>query len=1237
MELVVNQASIKTEDGRQWTVCTGGIAVTYGFDETLGICVTSFQNLACTPEMEYVKKPYGILPVVPKKDGGAWTLVDVDAKEGRYGGRAVAELTMAVRLRSMLVRLFVVAFPGTSVLRQWFEVENESIARVERLEFQPFYFRLSIPQPNDIYYAEWFGGGKPVHESGGLLRKAFTMTYYEPYTLHLESEMTAEYVPLLLLTRDYGPKDGLMMALDYAGPWSADALRPDGYSAEDYLDVRFQIDGGAKLQLAPYERAFTPVVTLAAYAGHRDALMKTVFDWQYTYLWDYTNPDYYAKTRGLGRWVYSSRCLTEQFHYRTAVMNLEGNLCQESGYEIVWDDAGWSALPFYPDDAYASVFQNNYEGPDHRPSQKYFRKAGLKWLLWFAGKPSIGIMENKEAAWGSFEWRTDDIVFRSRSDEQGFKAELAAYLRRNPNRSFHTCSLGGRYAHTFDIQRYSNYNYASDAGAGYHLNHYFSYFEVPDKWGDILATFGGEQMAHDGTKIWSSRPADYSKVQYSEEFSRRRLGMVPMPALTKEENRNANRFDNRIYRYLKENGAAGRWSYAYHPTVYGDEETCYLQRMSADHKRGCIIIGHCPPRPIYLFPHGLLEDEVYEITFQNRGQTCAMPGKTLMETGLYLENVGCGELVYLNLSDHPGSTLAGLAVSPPPRAAVRQETNIGHDGVGIYWIGAPGRGVSHYQVCRAGVCIANVAVGTYWFDYSDAYDPDACYEIRTVADNGSVSTPCKAEKFPGEPFAAAASGSHGAQMSAKGWAAEHSADLKQFGPMTFVPPAQPPLADLGGTPNQTGGIEGYWEGPGGAKVARGWQQTSAEVYCIRRYTVKEAGTYTLTARANRDWYHMESGGAVRACILLNERVLMPWTVLRKNDLYGAAYFDTLHLRQGDELRFVLDKSQMPQPVHTDPEAELVSWSPVLTMQTDDRRPTRNLRISCGSAAAVTDEYGNVWQPDQYGTKGNAGTVPGVELPLLQTARRGQEIAYAFPAEDGLYALRLRFARAEAQCAGQQVMDICVNGAVVKSQFDIAEAALFTDGVCEQVFWNVLPDTDGHIHVELRAVCGEAQLQAIELAPVLPDTVRVNCGSDEPFLDWMGNLWQADPAAGETLRSDVPVVQASPTLYDQGLYQTARCGQTLEYTLPVRDSFYSVHLKFAELWLPAGQTCPMDIYINGCCVRRRWDARSAAGYKNMAADLRFDAVSPVDGAITVRICARGDYPAIIQAIELDTET
>lgn len=1144
-----------------------------------------------------------------------------------------------MRINSIVITLNSIAFPETSVIRQWFTIENESIARVERFDYKPSVFKLSINDQRDVYYAEWFNGGKPTHDSGGLNRKAFGLTYYEPYQLHLESQMTADYVPLILLTRDDGAKDGVMTAIDYIGPWSADVFRPDGYAAEDYIEVSYCIDGGEKLVIEPLQTFETAVITFATYSNNRDNLMITLFDWQYKYLWDYTNPDYYAKSRGPTGWVFSSRCLTEQFNYRTAVMNLEDNFCQESGFEMVWDDAGWSALPFYPSDAYGSVFQNNYEGPDYRPSQKYFKKAGLKWLLWFAGKPSISIMENKEAAWGSFEWRTDDIVFRNKSDEKLFKKQLQGYLERNPERSFHTCSLGGRYAHTFDMQRLSNYNYLSDAGAGYNLNYYYSYFEVPDKSGDILASFGEEQMSADGSKIWNGKGISFDKIKYSQEFSRRRLGMVPYPTLMKQNTKEQNRFDNGIYRYLKENGVAGRWSYAFHPTVYGDSEHYYLQRMDKDCKRGCIIIGHCPKKAITIFPSGLIDDVEYEISFQNRDLVLKLTGKELTDKGLFIENVGCGEIIYLNLSDHPG-VITKTCVPSVKRAFVKSETNIGHDGIGIYWIPVSDKGISHYNVYRNSSLIASVAVGNYWFDYSNEYSNTACYEISAVGYNGVESAKTIAEKTNDDPFVVSALGNHSDNMHHKSWSAEYSYDLVNYENMDFIPPENCPLADLGGTPNQIGGIEGYFEAVGGARVGRGWQQTSKEVYCVRKYTVQKDGKYHISSRIVRDWYHQKSGGKVSACILLNNQKLLPFTEVKKDDIYGIGFSQVLNLKKGDQLRFVLDKTEKQQPLHFDQEAELISFMPVITLLSDDTKFSENLRINCGSTDDALDEYGNLWLADKFYEESAKTLYQNTTVDLLNTATAGEKISYSLDVPNNtLYAVKFRFSALENQFAGENVFDILINGVTLKLDYDIAEASLFKNKICEQVFWNILPHKNGKIDIVLKAKKGKAWVQGIEVAPVISNTVRINCGANEDYVDYMGNVWKADTNSSRfnnISANGVSVRQASPTLYDQGLYTTAVTSKEILYQIPLEDSLYSVHLKFAELWLSEEQMRPVDIFINDKCVLENWDCQKTAGYKNMAYDLRFDAISPKNKNITVKIVSKGFSDAILQAIEIETE-
>lgn len=49
------------------------------------------------------------------------------------------------------------------------------------------------------------------------------------------------------------------------------------------------------------------------------------------------------------------------------------------GYEVLWDDAGWSSYPgnVLPPKDYGSVFVQTYEGPDFSQTQQYLQKAGM--------------------------------------------------------------------------------------------------------------------------------------------------------------------------------------------------------------------------------------------------------------------------------------------------------------------------------------------------------------------------------------------------------------------------------------------------------------------------------------------------------------------------------------------------------------------------------------------------------------------------------------------------------------------------------------------------------------------------------------------------------------------------------------------------------------------------------------------------------------------------------------------
>ena len=59
---------------------------------------------------------------------------------------------------------------------------------------------------------------------------------------------------------------------------------------------------GYKKELKPGESIETPKAFTGVFAGDLDAMGNLLLDWQYEYLWDLTNPDYFAKTRWAVDW-----------------------------------------------------------------------------------------------------------------------------------------------------------------------------------------------------------------------------------------------------------------------------------------------------------------------------------------------------------------------------------------------------------------------------------------------------------------------------------------------------------------------------------------------------------------------------------------------------------------------------------------------------------------------------------------------------------------------------------------------------------------------------------------------------------------------------------------------------------------------------------------------------------------------------------------------------------------------
>jgi hypothetical protein len=157
----------------------------------------------------------------------------------------------------------------------------------------------------------------------------------------------------------------------------------------------------------------------------------------------------------------------------------------------------------------------------------------------------------------------------------------------------------------------------------------------------------------------------------------------------------------------------------YRPQVSGDDPTMYFQRLSRDGNRGIVIPKHVAPGPVTVRPKGLNPSAEYLVSFQESDRQERRSGSDIMQAGIHLEKMAPGELVYLNLPNHPGSKLYKSPPSAPAEVRKQTAVNMGYPGVELTW--KPSRDqhwLSYYEVLRDTAVVDKVAKGTYYFDHS---------------------------------------------------------------------------------------------------------------------------------------------------------------------------------------------------------------------------------------------------------------------------------------------------------------------------------------------------------------------------------------------------------------------------------------------------------------------------------------------------------------------------------------
>lgn len=545
------------------------------------------------------------------------------------------------------------------------------------------------------------------------------------------------------------------LGFDCMAHWHAEA-------AGGALAVRL---AGYGRDLAPGDAVRTPSAFCGLIGDDLDEMGQELLEWQYRYEWQWTREPWFPAIRMLGYWMKGTNWGTFGW--------VGGGADMESAYRKVFRTADF--MRQVGGDTYHRDWgwwdkAGDWNGPDFRSSGEYLRQYGMGQLIyafiytvdgdssvarahpeWLANPNTldqslpavvdyeVDLLDQFYQRWGPYQWRNDSGPLAPRDgddtvllgQQQGFMEVLRRFLTDHPDCAFQGVN-GGGMALNWEYLTYASGFQFTDGQSGALAGYYATYLFPPDKINNM-------------PDIWD--PARYDPATW-------RGLLCTNYDLTGDtfdpEQLEGIRLIGDIYHYLQDRGVAGRWGRVYHPVITGNDETMYLQRLSWDRRRGVIITKHRLPEQVTVRPKGLLPELDYEVTFQDSTERFTRRGDALMARGIALTDAAPGELVYLNLSDHPGNPWDATPPAPPTDLRQAAARWMAVPGVELRWQpGGDETWLSGHLVYRDGERLERVDKGSFYFDHSAGADPAALYEVRAIDGSGNESTAAAATPAAG--------------------------------------------------------------------------------------------------------------------------------------------------------------------------------------------------------------------------------------------------------------------------------------------------------------------------------------------------------------------------------------------------------------------------------------------------------------------------------------------------------
>jgi hypothetical protein len=524
----------------------------------------------------------------------AWKLHGEHAIRGGQG-----ELLLDIELESAALRVtkHYVVYPGTAVIREWLTLQNVS-AKPVRISQLDFLHSRVLGSVADNLQLNYLTGAGNYNGSQLLKSEPVTADYSRTFDSKggIQTLSYSAFLPLVfLLDRDRA--EGVAVGWDYLGHWRFDIGNQNG----EPLGLQLEVAGFSK-DLLPNAQMETPKAFMATFSGGVDELGNQLLDWQYAYFWEFTNPEYFAKTRWAvdwpDPWVGDGGTPSADNWGRRLALDLRYvDLLRETGTDILWDDAGWY-------DKWGT-----WNAPDFRLANDYLRKHDMRWVLWYP--TFLATQESKVAqlhpdwiipgqdvleqsipgtkdwqtkllndsvnAWGDYQWRYDIAPAVSGNDtdylasDQNFRQLLEGFKKDHPKSGIDACYGGGRWI-SYDIARLAESGEYTDGGTGPYNVYYTSLMVSPDKLHNVV---------------------DYDHTEYMPSD---RIHLIMNPAWYRDPGDGPDlesiRKDWELYHYFSSQGVIGRWGHMFRPKVEHDDPIWYFQRMNRDGSKGFILAKH---------------------------------------------------------------------------------------------------------------------------------------------------------------------------------------------------------------------------------------------------------------------------------------------------------------------------------------------------------------------------------------------------------------------------------------------------------------------------------------------------------------------------------------------------------------------------------------------------------------------------------------------------------------------